>query len=87
MIGVSHVRNCATELQHNLGVNYEVSSFVKPGARMNAIVNTARDGVKKLKSEDVVVIWGGANDISKNNKKSIYKTCVILSSKTKSIFW
>ena len=28
MIGDSHVRNCATEFQHNLGVNYEVFSFV-----------------------------------------------------------
>ena len=51
MTGDSHVRNCATELQHNLGVNYEVSSFVKPGARMNAIVNTARDEITKLRSE------------------------------------
>ena len=59
MIGDSHVKNCALELQHNLGVNYEVSSFVKPGARMNAIVNTARDEIKKLRSEDVVVIWEG----------------------------
>jgi len=57
MIGDSHVRNCATNLQHNLGVNYVVSSFVKPGARMNAVVNTARDKIKKLRSEDAVVIW------------------------------
>jgi len=28
MIGDSHVRNCATEFQHNLGANYEVSSFI-----------------------------------------------------------
>jgi hypothetical protein len=59
LIGDSHVRNCATELRHNLGVIYEVSSFVKPDTRMNAIVNTARDEIKKLRSEDVVVIWEG----------------------------
>jgi len=76
MIGDSHVRNCATELQHNLGVNYKVSSFVKPGARKNSIVNTARDEIKKFRREDVVVIWGGANDISKNNTKvSIKHVC------------
>jgi len=28
MIGDSHVRNCATELQHNLCASYEVSSFI-----------------------------------------------------------
>ena len=56
MTGDSHVRNCATEFQHNLGANYEVSSFVKTGAGMDAIVNTARDEIKNLRSEDVVVI-------------------------------
>ena len=49
MIGDSHIINCAIELQHNLGAIYEVSSFVKPGARMDTIVNTARDEIKKLK--------------------------------------
>ena len=73
MTGDSHVRNCATELQHNLGANYEVSSFVKAGAGMDAIVNTARDEIKNLRSEDVVVVWGGANGVSKNNTKVAIK--------------
>jgi len=46
MICDSHVRNYATKLQHNLGTNYEVSSFVKPGAGKDTIVNTARDEKK-----------------------------------------
>jgi hypothetical protein len=29
-----------------------------------------------LRSEDVMVIWGGANDISKNNTKVAKKPCV-----------
>jgi hypothetical protein len=56
MIGDSHVRNYATKLQHNIGANYEVSSFVKPGAGMNTIVNTARDKIKNLRGKDVMVI-------------------------------
>jgi len=56
MIGDSHVRNYATKLQRNLGTNYEVSSFVKPGIGMDTIVNTARDEIKNLRSEDVMVI-------------------------------
>ena len=40
---------------------------------MHTIVNTTRDEFKKLRSEDVVVIWGGANDISKNNTKVTIK--------------
>ena len=34
---------------------------------MDTIVNTATDEIKKLRNEDVVVIWGGENDINKNN--------------------
>jgi hypothetical protein len=62
MIGDSHVRNCVTELQQNLGAYYELSSSIKPGARMDTIVNTAREENKGLRSEDVVVIRGGTND-------------------------
>lgn len=32
IIGDIHVKNCATELEHNLGVHFKVSSFVKSGA-------------------------------------------------------
>ena len=73
MTGDSHVRNSATELQHNLGANYEVSSFVKTGAGMDAVVNTARDKIKNLRSEDVVVIWGAAIGVRKNNTKIAIK--------------
>jgi hypothetical protein len=48
LIGDSHVRNCATDLQHNLGGNYEVSGFAKPGAVMEEIVNTIRDDIQTL---------------------------------------
>jgi len=40
---------------------------------MDVVANTARDEMRKLRSEDVVVIWGGANDISKNNTKAALK--------------
>jgi hypothetical protein len=58
MTGDSHVRNCATKHQHHLGANYEVSSFVKPGARMDTFVNSATDDIIKLRSEDVMVSMG-----------------------------
>ena len=67
------MRNCATELQQNLGAYYEVYSFVTPGARMDTNVNIAREEIKDLRSEDVVAIWGGTNDISKNNNKVAIK--------------
>jgi len=72
VIGDSYARKCATLLQDNLGTNYEVSSFIKPGAQMNEITKTAKEEIKFMKLEDVVV-WGRANDINRNNMKEALK--------------
>jgi hypothetical protein len=53
--------------------NFEVFSFIKPGAQMNEITKTAKEEIKTLKCDDVVVVWGGANDISRNNMKEALK--------------
>jgi len=38
--------------------------------------------LKRLRSEDVVVTWGGANDISKNNTKiAIKRMCNLVKKK------
>jgi hypothetical protein len=42
---------------------------VKPGARMNEVINTVREELKTLNSDDLIVVWGGANDLRKNNTK------------------
>jgi len=73
IIGDSHTRNSAAERQHNLGSTFTVSSCVKPGAGMGNIVESMNGDIKKLKSDGVVVIWGGSNDISKNNSKEALK--------------
>jgi hypothetical protein len=52
-----------------LGTIFAVSSFVKPGAGMSVIADTVEEEIIKLKSDDVVVVWGGSNDILKNNSK------------------
>ena len=36
---------------------------------MNEVINTVREELKTLNSDDLVVVWGGANDIRKNNMK------------------
>ena len=69
IIGDSHARNCANLLQDNLSVDFNVTSFVKPGENMKELVNTARNEIKALHSDDLVVVWGGANDIRKNNTR------------------
>ena len=64
IIGDSHARNCAAELQHNLGTKFAISSYVKPGAGMSVITHTVKEETGKLKSNDVVVVWG-VTDIGK----------------------
>jgi 2-hydroxy-3-keto-5-methylthiopentenyl-1-phosphate phosphatase len=68
LIGDSHSRIRAHLLQDNLNSDFKVSSFVKPGARLNEVINTVREELKTLNS-DLVVVWGGVNDIRKNNTK------------------
>jgi hypothetical protein len=54
----SHVRNCAAELQQQLGRKHVVSGYVKSSAGMKVIVASAKEEIGKLKGEDVVVVWG-----------------------------
>lgn len=76
MLGDSHARKCAVDLQHNLGHDYEVTSFVKPGAAMKEIVRSSSESVKSLSNKDVLIVWGGSNDISRNNtKEAIDQLC------------
>jgi hypothetical protein len=65
------VRNRAAELQNSLGVACELSSFVKPGAGLSVITDTAEE-IENLNNEDVV-LWAGDNDVSKNNSKETMK--------------
>jgi hypothetical protein len=69
LIGDSHARNCAHLLQDNFNSDSKVSSFVKPGARMNEVINTVREELKTLSSDLLVVVRGGVNYIRKNNTK------------------
>ena len=61
-------------LQDDLSSNFQVSSFVKPGANMKEIVNTVSNEIKTLQSDDFIVVWGGANDIWTNNMREARKS-------------
>ena len=73
ILGDSHARDCAQELQHNLNRNFSVQGIVKPGASMKDIVSSPPNSVKNLSSKDTVVIWGGARDIGKNESNQALK--------------
>jgi hypothetical protein len=46
---------------------YEITGFVKANACVLDLVDTAKEEVNRLTKDDVLVFWGGANDVSKNN--------------------
>ena len=64
----SHTRNSGVELQHSLGSMFSVSSSVNPGAERRIIVDAVKEDIGTLKSDDVIVVWGGWN-IGENNSK------------------
>jgi len=69
ILGDSHARNCAAGLQRQLGRKCTVTGHVKPGAGMRLIVQSGKEEIEKLHGEDVVVVWGGSNDISIQNSQ------------------
>jgi len=67
----------------HLGDDYEVTSFVKPGATMEEIVNISSESVKSLSNKDVLIVCGGSNDISRNNtKEALYQLCNFIEKET-----
>jgi hypothetical protein len=53
-------------LTENFGKTFEVTGFVKPGAGLEVVTNSAKVEISKLTKKDIIVVWGGANDIRKN---------------------
>ncbi|PNF31041.1 hypothetical protein B7P43_G17824 [Cryptotermes secundus] len=70
-IGDSHVKKSAAELRMILDHRY-IMGITKPGALMN-ISTMATDEVASLSNKDILILWVGANDISKNNTNEALK--------------
>jgi capsular polysaccharide biosynthesis protein len=62
----SHTRGMAAELGNCLGKGFEVNGTVMPGVRLENITKLSAKEISTLGNKDAVIIWGGANDISKN---------------------
>jgi hypothetical protein len=85
IIGDSHVRGCASDLSIHLGKAYEVIGTVMPGSKLKNITQLAKNEIKKLCQNDCVVIWGGTNDISKNESANGLKQIINFASQTQHI--
>ena len=67
VVGDSHARKCASEVSQLLNNDFEVLGFVNPGSEMKYIKDTSRVKLQQLSKKDMLVLWGGSNDIAKNN--------------------
>jgi hypothetical protein len=47
--------------------NFEVNGFVKPSASTDALTITTKTEIENLTDRDVLIFWGGSNDISRKN--------------------
>jgi hypothetical protein len=64
--GDSHARGIVAEIVSSLRKDFEVTSTVIPGARLDNITNVANGEISSLQKKDAVIVIGGANDINKN---------------------
>jgi len=75
ILGDSHLRGTASKIDQYLNTKYEVSSWIKPGANTEKIVNVLVEDLKCLGMQDVIVLNGGSNDIG-SNRNQIHKVLV-----------
>jgi hypothetical protein len=66
IIGDSHLRNLATNVHQFINSKYEISSIVKPGAKLKQIVLSNENELKNLGKKYSIVINGGTNDLDMN---------------------
>jgi len=66
VVGDSFAKGIASELVHNLGSAFEVIGHMRPGSGMKVITELANQEITTLTKKDMVVVWGGANDIARN---------------------
>ena len=64
--GDSHACGIASEIQHNLDDDFDIQGIVKPGSNLASVTHTVNKDTGALTKHDVVVIWGGTRDTSKN---------------------
>jgi hypothetical protein len=66
ILGDSHSRGIANEVQPHVGKDFIVQALVKPGANIEAILHQTDSEIAKLTEQDVCITWGGTQDIAKN---------------------
>jgi hypothetical protein len=66
VLGDSHARGLANKLKCRLNHEFETQGVIKPGSTLGKLVNILISDLKTLTKSDVCVIWGGTNDVGRN---------------------
>ena len=61
-------------LKHNHNDGFGLTGFTRPGADIDTLTSTIMEDTKHLMISDILVFWGGANDVSKNNSQDGLKS-------------
>jgi hypothetical protein len=72
IVGDSHSEGCAAEVTHNIGKTFEVTGYVRPEMGLEVSISIARKNSDGLRKEDMVVVWGRANNSAKNESRVLY---------------
>jgi hypothetical protein len=68
ILGDSHVHGLSGKLKDTLNDKFEVIGYTKPNCDIT-LTDSAKGSISTLMKNYVLVIWGGANDVAKNNTK------------------
>jgi len=66
LVGDSHVRGYASSLQPLLNSDYDLYSVVKPGSSSNELKESAKEVIRQLSYDDLIVICSGTDDFELN---------------------
>ena len=69
ILGDSHARGLSSNVKSNLNDNYSVCSSVKPGVNIATQISSMTFDINLLTKNDLIIFWGGSNDVSKNNSQ------------------
>jgi hypothetical protein len=62
IIGDGHARGCAVRVK-SLSDKFEICGFEKLGSGVNILMKSAKNEVINLTKRDVIIFWGGTNDV------------------------
>jgi hypothetical protein len=63
-------------VKNNLDDNYSVYGFVKPGVNIASQISSMAADINLLMKNDLIIFWGGSNDVSKTNSQEGLKHLV-----------